>query len=434
MKRILILFFIGIITGFNSNAQVNFEKESFHQVKDSVNTHISGYPYDKELEIELSNKFKRMKAPETGRQVVKLTEGEGFHYPLYYFIPSITKDFKYLIYHWANKKGVQLQRLNLKTGESLQITEANVEDSGWYNWDGPNPGTGVLDHRSVLNVELNKVIYFTGKDGREVHMVDVSTLDDKFLFKIPEGREAIGQNCCTPDGKWFVYIHAPRGSRNPKPCKGAVLAAYNFKTKEKRILTTIDFAIHHVQPYGNEDFIFCHTPTGNGMLMTNLNSSPRIHLRDTEPGVKGKVCHHVTTSNGIAFEAYDNENTISGLFIPNTKEIFEFLLPKDWGYSHTGWDPEGKLFFWEISKNHHIEYLKGFDSQKNPIFEKIIGEWPTYGQMQKSHFHPQLTPDRNWLLFVGGDPETQSNQIYMVDVSDLKKSEPIKKEYLKPIN
>ena len=94
----------------------------------------------------------------------------------------------------------------------------------------------------------------------------------------------------TPDGQWFVYIHAPRGSRKPDPCKDAILAAYNFATKEHRVLATIDSAIHHVQPYGNQRFVFCHTPTGNGMMLATLEGAPWTHLRDRDPGVSCLPC------------------------------------------------------------------------------------------------------------------------------------------------
>ena len=413
---------------FNANDQANLLPHSpllNKLIEDSI---PAPYAYDSKDDIQLSETFTRLKSSGTKRLAIQLTSGNDFCYPLYYFIPSINKDLRYLIYHRAGNGQVQLHRLNLQTGESVRITEANVEDSGWYPWDAPNPGKGVLDHRSVLNLPLNSVIYFTGKDGREARIVNIETLEDDSLFMLPEGREAIGQNCCTPDGEWYVYIHAPRGTRNTRPCSGAVLAGYNFKSKEHRVLTTIDSPIHHVQPYGNHQFVFCHTPSGNGMMMATLDGNEWVHLRDTDPGAQGRVCHHITTTKGIAFEVSDH---ITGLYDPNTRKRFEFVLPEEWGYTHTGWDPDGRLWFWEAARNHHLEYLRCFDQEGKPVFEKLTGQWPTYGKKQKSHFHPQLTPDRNWVLFVGGDPKSKSNHIFLLDVSDLKDIEVISKKMLR---
>ena len=148
------------------------------------------------------------------------------------FIPSITHDGKYLIYHRAANGEVQLHRLNFATGQSQQLTHAQYPDTQWRPWC-VDSGRGVLDHRSVLNVARNLVIYF---DGNDVHAVDVETLDDELLFVIPEGREAYGQNGTTPDGQWLVYIHTPRGSIWGEPCQGAAVVAYNFDTKEQRTL------------------------------------------------------------------------------------------------------------------------------------------------------------------------------------------------------
>ena len=164
------------------------------------------------------------------------------------------------------------------------------------------------------------------------------------------------------------------------------------------------------------------------MMMATLDGDPWIHLRDGDPGAKGKVCHHMTTTAGIAFEASGH---ISGLYDPMTKERFEFQLPKEWGYTHTGWDPEGRLWFWEAARQHQLTYLKHFDQHEKPVFEKLTGEWRTYGRGQKSHFHPQITPDRNWILFVGGDDETKSNHIFLLDVSDLKGTQAVSKEMLR---
>ena len=51
--------------------------------------------------IKISHHFQRLKAPETGRLVVQLTSGDAQCYPLYYFVPTITRDGRFLVYHKA---------------------------------------------------------------------------------------------------------------------------------------------------------------------------------------------------------------------------------------------------------------------------------------------------------------------------------------------
>ncbi len=194
--------------------------------------------------------FPRRQAPGTGRAAVQLTSGDVFCYPLYYFIPSFTADAKYLIHYRAKPPagGVQLVRLNLRTGESVQMSHGTAPRNHWRPWC-TEKGGGVLDHRSVLNVARNEVIYF---DGNDVRLVDVETLEDKLLFTLPDDREAIGQNTVTPNGEWLVYIDAPAGVTGNRSAPGVKLVGYHFDTGEERVLTTIDHSIHHVTAYDNQ--------------------------------------------------------------------------------------------------------------------------------------------------------------------------------------
>ena len=84
--------------------------------------------------MQLSKKFKRFKAPETNRTVVQLTEGDSLNYPLYYFIPSITKDNRFLIHHKVLNNEVQIYRLDLTTGEDVRMSDAKSKDTYWYPW------------------------------------------------------------------------------------------------------------------------------------------------------------------------------------------------------------------------------------------------------------------------------------------------------------
>lgn len=403
----------------------------------------------------ISDEFKRMKAPETGREVVQLTSGEGFCYPLYYFIPSISKDEKYLIFHRAVNGEIQLHRLNLENAEVVQLTYGTCKVTHWLPWCSDDGG-GILDHRSVLNVVRNQVIYFNGND---VHTVDIETLEDEKIFSIEDDRIAISQNCVTPDGKWFIYIHHDRETydemfdgkndyekrekywKSRHLSEGTTLCAYNFDTKEHRTLVIINSPIHHVLPYDNEHLIFCHPCKENGMMLTDLNGGWYTHLR-TQDVDGGQVCHYLATKKGIMYEVLGGENgVLGGVYNPFNHKKVEFLLPSEFGYTHTGCDPDGKLLFYEnFSHTNHmkthtdstihdmymmVEYNQNGDHE----WKKLIGNWPTFGGGQKSHFHPRLTPDRQWIIFTVGDDKTKSNQIYLLNISDIHETKGIPDVY-----
>ena len=419
-----------------------FEKECREETEHGRWSSKTAWPDSaRTVDMPLSDSFRRLKAPETGRAAIQLTSGDAFCYPLYYFIPSFTKDAKYLIYHRAEKGEVQLHRLNLRTGESVQLTRGDTPDTRWKNWC-VGSGSGVLDHRSVLNVARGEVIYFTGPLGNDARLVNVETLEDRPLFTLPDDREAVGQNCATPDGNWLVYIDSPRGSMYRQPVTGAKVVGYHFDSGETRVLCQIDCHIHHVLPYDNERFIFCHPPNGLGMLMTDLDSGRYEYLRAGDPGLnvpagdnttRGHVCHYVATRRGVMYEAVGARQR-SGLYDPLKRTRFEFLLPEKFGYTHTGWDPEGRIWFWEdAARGHRMTAMKKLDAQTGGEFFDLTGSWPTYGGGQKSHFHPQITPDRKWILFTGGDPRTQTNHLFLLDATDLEEMAVISPALLSPI-
>ncbi len=70
--------------------------------------------------------------------------------------------------------------------------------------------------------------------------------------------------------------------------------------------------------------------------------------------------------------------------------------------------------------------------QKGHQWRPLCGDWPTYGGGQKSHFHPQITPDRKWILLTAGDPKTKTNHMFLLDASDLKEVAAITPEKLSP--
>jgi len=385
--------------------------------------------------ISLSKKFASLAAPGAGREARQLTGGDAFCYPLYYFIPSITADGRYLIHHRAAAGEVQLFRLDLTTAESVQLTHANCPHTRWRPWC-TDAGVGVLDHRSVLNVARGEVIYF---NGPVVRAVDVATLADRVIFELPAGREAIGQNCVTPDGQWLIYIHADAqlfadlfaagdnyGSYYPRrgSCVGTRLCAYNFDSGEHRSLVNISSPIHHVLPYDNERVVFCHPASENGMLLTDLRGGRYTHLRTADDD-GAAVCHYVATARGLAYEVLPGRRggggVLAGMYDPLTDARYELPLPDAFGYTHTGRDPAGELWFYEnrYDDAHDLHALVRHDPAGEDRWLALTGDWPTYGGGQKSHFHPQLTPDRQWILMTAGDPATQTNHIFLLDAADL---------------
>lgn len=368
-------------------------------------------------QLILSGKFPRVKAPGTGRLAVQLTQGGEACYPLYYFIPSITSDGHYLVYHRYEKKTVQLWRLDLQSAEATQLTHAEGENTDWHPWAADPGARGVMDYRAALNPLRSIVVYF---DKSSAHAVSLTTLRDEVIFELPPGREAIGQNCVTPDGKWFVYIHAPAGSSYGKRVDG-VVAGWNFETRQQRTLLVVAHAIHHVIPYDNEHLIINHPPVHDGTIWADVTTGQWTELRAGDPGVKGQICHQCPTARGISYEArFAGPAVISGLYDPFTRRRLEWYLPQAFGYTHTGLDPDGRLWFWEEDgkSGHNLWFMEKLDPSRGPMLKKLAGDWPLHGAGQRAHMHPRVTADHRWIQMTGGD-QRHRPQVFLLDASDL---------------
>jgi len=191
-------------------------------------------------------------------------------------------------------------------------------------------------------------------DGRRARAVDLSTLAHRDLFDVPEDRFTLAQNCVTGDDRWFVYVHVDR-------------RAY------ERLLAM------------------------------------------REAG--GKIVPHVPTAQGIAYEVnFRPDGAWAGLMDPHTGRRREWpVLP---GTNHTGVDPAGTLFFYQVGAD-RIEVMRRFDAGGDHDWQDLFGAWPSYGRGQKAHFHPRLVLGRRWMQLVAGDPRTGTNHIFLVDVGDL---------------
>jgi hypothetical protein len=364
-------------------------------------------------------------APSTDGHVVQLTDDPGLSYPLYFYIPSIsgTSD---LVYHRAHDGEVQLYRRDLESGTSEQLTDATASDTHWRPWC-TDPGRGVLDHRSVLDRHRNAVLYF---DGNTVRRVDLETGADHQLFDLPADRVAIGQNCVTADGEWFVYVHHDRqgfedlfddaGNQHRHRSEGTALAAYNLEDGTHQTVLRIDSPIHHVSPWKGDRLLFCHPATENGLLYTDVDGGWYAHCR-TQDQDGGAICHYHGTDAGVTYEVNGREGDKpdrSGIYDPTSHGRVEFDLPDHFGYTHTAFDPAGEWFVYESQTDAGSELwaLQEYDVDGDHTWECLVGDWPTNGGGQKAHFHPRLTPDREWLVFVAAERGTDRNQIYALDV------------------
>lgn len=369
--------------------------------------------------------------PETGRKIRQVTSSRSNNYPLYYFIPTTTVDGRFLVFHSERSGWVQLYRMEIATGEIVQLTDGTTRDSGWAIWCEYHV-RGIFNHISALNVVRSEVYYF---QDNELRATDLLTLENRLVAKLGR-RISIGQTSFSPDGKRFAFIHADHDQfrtavadrealanmgreidhqawRNALP---TTISVVDTSTGEMRTVVELDYHVHHVLWIDDQTLLVNHPRNDMGMWTIGIDGSGYHHLRPRDE--HGAVCHQIITRRGILYDAYGADgDSWFGVYDLVTHTHREVFLPGV-KYAHTGNDPAGELYFVdsrsgveEIFTIHEPFGPARFELRRFRKLNKMLREG------QRHHCHPFLSPDRKtmfWTEVIDG-----FSQICSTDVKDL---------------
>ncbi|MEQ1768717.1 MAG: hypothetical protein ABL879_02675 [Devosia sp.] len=381
--------------------------------------------------------------PLTGRQLTRLTDGLSNSYALYYFVPSVTPDGRYLVFHSERSGSVQLYRLDLGSGEIGQLTDGHTRDAGWAVWCEWHVD-GIYNHLSAIDPISGEVWYFQDDELRATH---VASFANRLVRRLPEGRMPIGQAAFSPDGKWFAYIHADekryralladREARTKagtfhwdpdhqtafRNIIGSVLSVIDTNSGEETVVAERDYHFHHVLFVDNETLLLNHPKNCAGMWTVRIDGTDERHLRPADaPGAHGAMINHqVVTGRGIAYEsvAYfpQGRETYLGMYDTVRQSFTESLLPAE-GYVHVGFDPAGAFDFVECAGGRH-KILTVAGGVGNPLTATVLRRLssPAHDD-QRHHAHPFLSATRDRLYFTDWS-ERGFSQICALDVADL---------------
>jgi len=376
---------------------------------------------------------------ETQRPVRQYTSAPAHSYPLYYFVPSITADGRYLVFHSDRSGSVQLHRLDLTDGSSNQLTEGTTRDAGWAIWCKYRLD-GIYNHLSALNVATGDVYYF---DHEVLRSVSVTTREDRTVAEL-SGRVPVGQSAFSPDGRLFAFVDADRET---------FTRAYEWREKRElantfpwsehdawrarvptrirlvdthtgvvRTLIDLDYHVHHVLFTDNETILVNHLADGNGMWTVGVGGGdPRV-LRPADQ--HGRVCHQVVVDGGLLYETSRPGSDESWFgrhrFADGTWK--ESRLPAGIGHVHTGNDPAGRFLFIEACApgRHALYRLKprlGEAVVDVSVLRVLNPDVYDVLDFQRHHAHPFLGPDRRQLFFT--DVIDGYSQICSIDVDEF---------------
>jgi len=176
--------------------------------------------------------------------------------------------------------------------------------------------------------------------------------------------------------------------------------------------------VHHVIFPANDHLLVNHIKGTAGMWRIGLDGTGR---RDLRP-----LVHQVVTGRGVFYESparlIPNSGTVKnwfGCYDLATDRYEEVPLPKEAdGYVHVGWDPAGRMLFFENAGQKHelLSFHFPFLKERTECRRiRTLEPYPRPGQ--RSHAHPFLSPDRKWMFHTAA--VDGFSQVCAVDVADL---------------
>ncbi|MEZ4595417.1 MAG: hypothetical protein R3C32_00530 [Chloroflexota bacterium] len=158
------------------------------------------------------------------------------------------------------------------------------------------------------------------------------------------------------------------------------------------------------------------------MLLTDIDGGWYTHLR-TRGEDGGQVCHFVATRRGVAYEVLKGSGpSRAGLLDPLSRRRFEVDLPADVGFTSARLATQTGCCgcssdAWDGTTSATSRRTTGGRRPLALPHRRLAAVRRCEGQ--KAHHHPQVVLDRRWLLITAGDPETRTNQLFLLDIADL---------------
>jgi hypothetical protein len=372
--------------------------------------------------------------PTTGRRLKQLTFGNYFDHALYYFDHTFAADDKTLVFQRFNPLTgeIQLYSIDTQKGALSQLTKANTANSLWRPYLQP-PGFGIRELLSAINRKTDDVIYF---NNDEIRAVNIHTHADRRLASVPQGRVPCGLTSVSPDGRYFCYPHydrkwhemqIPPASKCPERwmTQDTHLELLDLQTGASHELLRVNFWITHSNFVDDSHLVFCHNATDHVILLADINRPSAYEVIRTADR-HGQTNHYgITCGDKLFYEvlSLDAGGPVHfGIYTFSSRERCEYELDLPTTRVHVGRDYLGKHCIFEASSHDgdSIYFYPHLSKKvKNKGVRLIGNRFSTFSNNQRSHFHPTFTADGKWILFNGGDLETRTNHLYLLDASDL---------------
>jgi oligogalacturonide lyase len=373
----------------------------------------------------VDGEIKEYRDPETGARVMQLTGDGSDNVHLYFTSESFIGGGSERVVFGSNRSGrFQYYLLEIRERRLVQLTNAKFLDGA---------------HRACL-APVGRLFYF---DGPVLHAVQIDTLENRELYRVPEGYEP-HLGTCTADGEYMAFAYGEKAEVSTE--SGRIYSSLFEKYYQHRscVIMRIKTAngqpvaawgermwISHVMihPRQPDLILFCHEG-GNvatqRMFTVNLAVDRNRKAEPLYPQKPNEYCVHeyFTRTGDVGFQyELDREGHREhyNCFVrPDSTWLRQYLLPGprpghmqsnstntlvvgDCGYLSPS-DRDGQNYMSLMTHSNGLAQVR-----------RLCRRRP--GDTQESHGHPVFSPDDRWVLFNSriGDREN----IFMADVGSI---------------
>ena len=371
------------------------------------------------------SEIKELKDPETGARVVQLTGGGSDNVHLYFTTDSFVEGSDRVVFG-SNRTGkFQFYLLEIKERRLTQLTD----------------GASISPHRACL-ARGGPLIYF---DGSVLRALRLDTLDDRDIYRVPEGFDA-QLPTCTLKGDFVAFSYKEKRAVSTR--SGVIYSdmAETYHQHPTCVIMRINTHtglpvaawgernwISHVliHPHDPDQICFCHEGGGlvsQRMFMVNGGGGHerKASSRPLFPQKPDEFCvHEYFTRQGEVGFQYDVERDgkkeyYNSIIRPDGTAVRHYLLPGPRpGHIQSNTDNTlivGDRGFLSPDDKNGSRFMS-LMTHRNGVasVRRLCGHTP--GPTQYSHGHPVFSWDDKWVLF-NSRIGTKEN-IAMADVTSL---------------
>lgn len=352
------------------------------------------------------NKIFKYNDEYTGKQVFRLTSPEYLSHHPYFYNKMFTNDSKNLIYASNMDGNRNYYKLNINTGESLQLTE----------------GENVKDYCANLSHD-DLYLFITRKET--LIRLNLDSLDEEIIYE--NDSDVIGTGIgYSSDSRYVIktqmkksdYVPPKVGHTNlqeqweKKPeCRIVMIDVENKKSK---VIYEEKTWLGHpqIRPGDNSTIMFCHEGLWEKVdARIWLINADGTNLRCAKPRVgEEKIGHEFWLHDGsrIAYLFCSNDSITGSYFTDNDLITFldpdtlkEEIISKCPAFCHFITSPDNKMIVGDSrSKEAAFVYIIDVESKELKKLCFHGTSWKhTYGSSQDAHVHPAFSPDQTMVVF-----------------------------------